>query len=160
MTRTCSQYIWPCYFKYWRKWAGTRCSKNSCNILEHLTCKVKKPPWRNMENFQNFSSTKEQNLQNKFTLPHLWTWNNVYTDIFYNLQMDWLTNCSSGSSQLSLFNLQFTGSHFWITLLLGIIMFSRRSSKFYVAVLLFQNWCNRQKTVLTSNGYSHLNIFQ
>ena len=84
-----------------RKWAGNRCTENSYNILEYLTCKVKKPPWWDIRNFQHFSSTKEQNLQKKLTLSHLWAWNNVHTDMFYNLPKDWLANCLSGSLQFA-----------------------------------------------------------
>ena len=37
--------------------AETVRSKNNFNIIEFLTCKVKKPCWRNMRNFQHLSST-------------------------------------------------------------------------------------------------------
>ena len=83
----------------WIKWTRTCRRKNSYSILEYLTCKVKKPPRINMRNLQNFSSTKEQNLQNKFTLSHFRNWNNVYTDAFHNSQMGWLANCLAGSLQ-------------------------------------------------------------
>ena len=118
--------------------------------------------WRNMRKFQRFSSTKEQQLQNIFTLSHLSTWKNVNNDIFQNSQTDWLANCLAGSLQLANTSIRNSQSRIF-TLLHGIIiMFSRSFSKFLFSSTNFLKLrCHiRGKTVLYHNGYCYLDIFQ
>ena len=125
----------------WIKWTRTCRRKNSYSILEYLTCKVKKPPRINMRNLQNFSSTKEQNLQNKFTLSHFRTWNNVYTDAFHNSQMGWLANCLAGSLQPGSYSICGSQAHIFESLpcMELPLCFPEDFRNFYVEALMFQN---------------------
>ena len=159
-------YNWPRYFKAYLREneLETGALKIAITFLSiWLAKRHETPPWRNIRNFQHFSSTKEQNLQKKFTLSHLRAWNNVHTDMFYNLQKDWLANCLSGSLQFAvvrfaIHRLTFSNhSPVW-----NCHDVSRRFSKFLCgsANVSKLRCIVRQKTVLTSNGFCDIDIFQ
>ena len=114
----------------WRKWAGTRRSKNSYSVLERLTCEVKKTIMKKQETFSIFYLLKNKTFKTNL-LCHVCKIETMCTLIYF-------TTRRRIDSQ-NLHQVAYNSPFFKSLPCMELSCFPEDFRNFYVAALMFQN---------------------